>query len=280
MYVVSKVVLSQISPLDLLWLRYVVAIVCMLLVHLWQKKSWRVQKRELGFILLIGIIGYVVSIYCQFLGTQLSSAQLGSVITAATPTFMVLFARPILGERITIRKVISLLLATTGVFLIVGGTFWQPTYFAGGLVLLAAAISWALMSVLVKKLPKEGSSLLQTAYAMAVAWLLITPLVGQNTHFLLRMIHQPALLASVLYLGLVATAGAFFLWNLGLKQIDAGQGGLYFFFQPVVGTLLGWIFLQETVTLSFLFGALLVLGGLFVTTMRRDVRQTPSGNRG
>ena len=41
----------------------------------------------------------------------------------------------------------------------------------------------------------------------------------------------------VLYLGIVSTAGAFFLWNKGLELLDASIGSL-FFFQPIVGSLL------------------------------------------
>ena len=52
---------------------------------------------------------------------------------------------------------------------------------------------------------------------------------------------RPTIWGGVLYLGVVSTAGAFFLWNKGLQMIDATSGGLYFFFQPLVGTFLGWI---------------------------------------
>lgn len=62
----------------------------------------------------------MVSIWTQFLGTKLSTAQMGTMITSATPAFMVMFGRIILGERITLRKAITVVLATIGVLLIVG----------------------------------------------------------------------------------------------------------------------------------------------------------------
>ncbi len=56
----------------------------------------------------------------------------------------------------------------------------------------------------------------------------------------------------VLYLGVISTAGAFFLWNKGLELMDASIGSLFFFFQPIVGSLLGWLLLNETLNNNFL----------------------------
>jgi len=70
----------------------------------------------------------------------------------------------------------------------------------------------------------------------------------------------------ILYLGIVSTAGAFYLWNKGLHMVDAATGGLYFFFQPLVGTLLGWLFLGEHVGIAFWLGAILIIGGVLLVT--------------
>jgi drug/metabolite transporter (DMT)-like permease len=71
-------------------------------------------------------------------------------------------------------------------------------------------------------------------------------------------------LGGVLYLGVISTAGAFFLWNKGLQLTEASSGGLYFFFQPLVGTILGWTILEEKISWSFGVGALLIMGGVLL----------------
>lgn len=68
----------------------------------------------------------------------------------------------------------------------------------------------------------------------------------------------------ILYIGTISTAGAFYFWNKGLQLVEAGSGGLYFFFQPLVGTLFGWIFLGEQVGLSFWIGAGLIVAGVLL----------------
>ena len=265
MYVVSKIVLEVIPPLELVWIRYLIALVTLVVCGLLMRTSWKVERRDIGLILAIGLIGYAVSITAQFYGTKLSSAQMGAVITSATPAFMVVFARFLLKERITWQKALSVCLATVGVLLIVGGGDLGWSNPLGGLVLLLAALTWALMSVLVKRVPSHYPQLVVTTYAILVAAVAMTPLaVGSVRHIDLGQLMQPTVLLGVLYLGTVSTAGAFFLWNKGLQLVSAGSGGLYFFFQPLVGTLLGWLVLGEGVGLLFWVGSALILAGVLL----------------
>lgn len=265
MYVVSKIVLAVMPALTLVWLRYVVALACLGGIGLVTRPSWRIPWRHVPLVVAIGVIGYGVSIWAQFRGTQLTTAQMGSIVTAATPAFMVVVARLMLGEPITWRRGLSVSLATLGVLMVVGVGGFSSGHVAGGLILLIAAISWALMSVIVKRLPGEYSSLVVTTYAIGVATLMLTPVVLWQGGLHPGAIAHPAILGGILYLGIVSTAGAFLLWTRGLQLLDAGRGGLYFFFQPLVGTALGWFVLAEPVTWAFWGGAALIGAGVVLT---------------
>ncbi|MHB1654680.1 MAG: DMT family transporter [Desulfitobacteriaceae bacterium] len=265
MYVVSKVVLTVISPLELVWIRYLVALITLIAVGVVTRQSWHIQRRDFPLILAIGVIGYAISIWTQFVGTKLSSAQMGAMITSATPAFMVIFARLLLKEKITFTKGLSTSLATIGVLFIVGVGNIGKANQLGGIVLGIAALTWALMSVLIKRIPSGYSQLVITTYAIFIATVIITPFsVSQIDQAQIRALSQPAIWSGVLYLGIVSTAGAFFLWNKGLQMVDAASGGLYFFFQPLAGTLLGWFFLGEHVGITFWIGAILILSGVLL----------------
>ena len=264
MYVVSKAVLAVIQPLELVWLRYLVALVALGIMGVASRQSWRIHRKDMLLLAVIGIVGYFISIWAQFAGTQLSSAQMGAVVTAATPAFMVLFARVLLQEKITLRKAASVLLATIGVLMIVGLSGLDTSFRLGGMVLGIAALTWAFMSVLVKKVPREYSPLVVTTYAILAAFLLITPFVIPNLQFGQRELLQPMVWGGVLYVGIVSTAGAFYFWNKGLQMVDAATAGLYFFFQPLAGTLLGWFFLGEQVDITFWIGAVLIAAGVLL----------------
>ncbi|WP_094605544.1 putative cystine transporter YijE [Sporomusa silvacetica DSM 10669] len=265
MYVVSKLVLMFISPIELVWLRYVVALLTLGLIGFATRQSWHIQRKHIPLVLSIGVIGYFISIWAQFAGTQLSSAQMGAVITSATPAFMVIFARILLREKITARKALSVCLATIGVLLIVGISDIGGSSQIGGVILGIAALTWALMSVLIKKVPSDYSQLVITTYAILIATVVMTPFaITQIRLDELHLLMQPIAWGGILYLGIVSTAGAFFFWNKGLQRVDATRGGLYFFFQPLVGTLLGWLFLGEQVGFAFWIGTLLILSGVLL----------------
>lgn len=264
-YVVSKVVLTVLPALELVWIRYVIALITLWLFARLKGDSWRIPRQAVPLVIWIGIVGYFISIWAQFAGTHLSSAQMGSVITAATPAFMVVFARLLLGEAITVKKALSLFLATAGVLCIVGIGEMGDSSRLGGVILGLAALTWALMSVLVKKVPRECSLLVVTTYAILAATVAMTPLAVlqmEAAHW--QVILRPAILSGILYIGIVSTAGAFYFWNKGLQLVDAGTGGLYFFFQPLVGTLLGWLFLGEQVAWTFWLGSALIVAGVLL----------------
>ncbi|HBT73533.1 MAG TPA: EamA family transporter [Lysinibacillus sp.] len=265
MYVVVKVVVEVVPPLELVWIRYLIAVIALGIIGIVMKQSWTIAKKDWLIIFLVGLIGNTISIVTQEMGTMLSTAQMGAMITATTPAFMVVFARFILQENITIKKCLSIVLATIGVGIIVGNAQIDITQQLGGFYLLIAALTWAFMSALVKKVPSHYSQIVVTTYSSIVAVILLTPFILPRLKDLaLTTILQPTISGGLLYLGIVSTAGGFLLWNKGLQLMNASSGGLFFFFQPIVGTFLGWLLLRETIGLSFWLGSLFILSGVFI----------------
>ncbi|EKU43687.1 DMT family transporter [Lysinibacillus capsici] len=265
MYVVVKVVVEVVPPLELVWMRYLIAVIALGIIGIMMRQSWKIAKKDWLIIFLVGLIGNTISIVTQEMGTMLSTAQMGAIITATTPAFMVVFARLILKESITLKKCLSIALATIGVGIVVGNGQIDVTQQLGGLYLLLAALTWALMSVFVKKVPSDYSQIVVTTYTSMIAVMLLTPFVLPRLNNLdLASVLQPTISGGLLYLGIISTAGGFLLWNKGLQLMNASSGGLFFFFQPIVGTFLGWLLLGETIGLSFWIGSLLIFSGVFI----------------
>ena len=272
-YVVSKYVLDYIPPLTLVWLRFIIAFVVLYMIlkiaEKKQKKTVTIRKKDWLLFAWIGFIGYFISITCQFIGTKLSDAHTGSLVTSATPAFMVIFAAIILKEKLTARRLLSTIIATIGVIIVIGWDIEIGSYFIGTIILVAAAITWALLSIYVKIASARFSSLVITTYAIFFSLFFITPfMVWEFQSSPIEHMNLYVLLG-VLYLGIVSTAGAFFLWNKGLELMDASIGSLFFFFQPIVGSLLGWLLLNETLSSNFFIGGILIICSVFITTFEK-----------
>jgi drug/metabolite transporter (DMT)-like permease len=263
MYVASKYVLAVIPPFTLLSLRLILGIFVLLPVV--------ALRRETGFsgkqvyeILGVGLVGYGISLGFQFVGTKLSTAANGSLVTSATPAFVLVFASWILGERVTKWRVVALVVSTLGVlaFLDPRNARLSPDLFWGNLSLIAAALTWALYSVLVRKVTR-GLDVLPVSLVAFFGGLPITipaAFIEVSTQGI-GYISIGAIL-SVLYIGIVSTALAMYLWNLAFAQLEAGLASLTFFAQPVVGAGLGALLLGEDLPPLFLVGGILIGLGL------------------
>ncbi len=284
MYVVSKVVLEVIPPFSLLTIRLAMGALALWVVIYFQKTNHTKQQNSQtvtpNFItskeffwksFWVGFVGYGISLGFQFVGTKLSTASNGALITSSTPAFVLLFAPFLLGEKNTWQKIIALTIATFGVVAVIDPRTAElsPTLFWGNMSLLAAGLTWALYSVLVRKV-SQNTDVLTSSMIMLLGglptsitfgiWEIYTQGIGEITL---------GIIGGLLFLGIISTAIAMFLWNYAFAQLPATLASLTFFAQPVVGTLLGWLFLSERITPLFIFGGMLITIGILIATFEK-----------
>lgn len=268
MYVVSKVILDVVPPFTLLSLRLLLAVFSLGLWMLWRRQALQLGRREWAGLLLIGLLGYGVSLGLQFSGVQLSTAANGAVITAATPVFIYLFAGPLLGERVTGRRWLALLLASLGVLVVVDPSQAQlnADLWRGNLLLVAAAVTWALYSVLVRKATQftDALRLSFVTFLGGLLWVLPAAALELGQQQIGPITWNVVL--GVFYLGVISTAVAAYFWNFAFEVLEAGVASLTFFAQPLIGAVLGYMLLGEQLSAFFLLGGLLILLGLWMAS--------------
>ena len=267
---VSKAVMAVIPPYLLLTMRLLLGILTLYIVVM-LSGGIRITRQQFWQIFWVGFVGYGVSVGLQFVGTNLSTASNGSLVTSATPAFVLIFAALLLGERITGRRLLALLVASLGVVAVIDPRTARLSsdLFLGNLALVGAALTWALYSVLVRKVTRNLDVLPVSLIAFAGGLPVSIPLgiweagaqgIGAIT---------PGVVAGVLFIGVISTALAMYLWNSAFAILDAGVASLTFFAQPVVGTILGAIFLNEKITPLFIIGGVLIGIGLVISSTER-----------
>jgi drug/metabolite transporter (DMT)-like permease len=282
LYVVSDAVLDVVPPATLSLMRYVIALpVLWLAVRLSRTRG--IQRADWPKLVLTAFIGFGVSLLAQFTGTKLSTAAAGALITSATPAFIVLFAWWILRERASRWQWLGLGIATIGV-LVVSLLSNQPASEAasnpllGNLLLIVAAMSWALYSVRVRLHSQKYTALAITLAVTAFGILIVAPVAAIELQTQSIGPLTPPVVLGILYLGIGSTAIAFFLWNKSFELLDAATASLFFFAQPVVGTLLAAIFRGEQLGWSFFVGgALILLGALLGMATPQTVTPAQAG---
>ncbi|NWF67452.1 MAG: DMT family transporter [Chloroflexi bacterium] len=268
MYVVSDLVLVIIPPFTLLTIRLILGAVVLGLL-LWRTGRRLPPRAGVFKALAVGFVGFGISVGAQFVGTDLSNAVNGALVTSASPAFILLFAALILRERLTLRHMAAVALASIGVAVILdlAQADFSSAAFSGNLVLVVAAVTWGLYSVLIRWASGELDTLVMTFLGFLGGLLLTIPAA------LLELTQRPigtidfAVFLGILYLGIISTAGAMWLWNSAFALVDASIASLFFFAQPLVGALLGAL-LGQAITMNLLAGGVLIALGVLLSLYR------------
>jgi drug/metabolite transporter (DMT)-like permease len=266
MYVVSDLVLTIIPPFTLLSIRLLLSTVILGLL-VWRTRPPRPTARaDYGRVLLVGFTGFGVSLGAQFVGTDLSTAVNGALITSASPAFILIFAVVLLNERITLLRAAAVALATLGVVIIIdpAQADFSSSAFVGNVALAIAALTWGLYSVLVRRLSGRVDTLFFSFLAPVGGLLLTLPAAAVELQSRPIGVVTPGIIAGVLYLGAISTALAMWMWNRAFALVDAGTASLFFFAQPLVGATLSVLLLGQAMTGSLWLGGALIGAGVLL----------------
>ncbi|WP_458185020.1 DMT family transporter [Haladaptatus sp. NG-WS-4] len=272
MYVVSKWGFASIPPVTLAFLRVVLGGTTLFLVVRLTRPVRSFSRAEWRRFGVLG--GWVaLTLVTQFVGTDLTNASQASLLTVLTPVFTFLLGIGVLGESLSGRNVGGMALAVAGTLVVLAGQYDLGAIGRGNLVgvlaLFAASFGWAGYTVWGKPLVRTYSALETATYSTLAS----IPLVGVLVPFELAATSPvadasvtPAVVGAVLYLGVLSTAAAWFLWYRGLETLDAGVVAVFFFAQPVVGVVLGALFLSESLGPTFLVGGVVMGVGVWLVS--------------
>jgi drug/metabolite transporter (DMT)-like permease len=266
---------GQLDAITLLALRMLFALPMFLIAAVWhQKKSAEpaLDKKQWGIVIILGLMGYYIASYLDFLGLQTISAGLERLIIFSYPTFVVLFSSLYYRRALTASVMIALGLSYIGILLV----FIESLSLTSTNIVLGSA--YVLSSALIFSIFVMGSGVMVhrigsvrfTAYTMTVAS------IATLTHFafhhdLVRTISTIPLDVYVLSLimAIFATVLPSFLMNNGIKKIGASSAAILSSVGPIITLALANSLLQETITNTQLLGTFFVLaGGLVVGRMK------------
>ncbi|MDG5778802.1 DMT family transporter [Haloarculaceae archaeon H-GB2-1] len=271
MYVVSKWGFASIPPVTLAFLRVVLGAATLAVVVRATRPRRSFTRAEWRRFLALAVL-VVLTLVPQFVGTDLTTASQGALLTVLTPVFTFAFGVA-LGEAVTRRKVGGMALAGLGTVVVLLGQY-DLAALAGGTgvgvgLLLVASAAWAGFTVVGKPLVRRYSALEAATYATILAvpmTALLVPVEFALGASLSAASTSIPVVGAVVYLGVGSTALAWYAWYKGMESVGASTIAVFFFVQPVVGTLLSAALLGETVTAGFLAGGATMAAGVFLVS--------------
>jgi drug/metabolite transporter (DMT)-like permease len=262
-FAVVKRALDVFEPLGFNALRYLLASVFVLVVLGARGKLSLPAREDLPRIVILGLIGNLVYQMAFILGLERTRAGNASLLLALVPVFILLLTRrsePGQGRSVWV----GVILSVVGVAMVSGSALRVEgvTTLTGDLLLLGAAVVWALYTVGTRALIIRYGSVRATAWTLWVGGLGIF-LAGIPSLARQEWQQVSALAwAGLFYSAFLSIGLAYLLWYRGVERIGGARTALYSNLTPVVAVITGWVWLGEALTPVGMAGAALVLVGL------------------
>lgn len=220
-------------------------------------------------IVVLGLIGYYLSSYFDFLGLQYITAALERLVLFLYPTFVLLLSAAIFGRRITALDIFAVAVSYVGIAVVfVNDMATQPgNVLRGSLWVVLSALLYATYLLGSGRLVGRVGSMRFACYAGVVSC------VGVVAHFLVTrdwhlIAAQPAPVYGLsILMAAVSTVMPIVLTSEGIRRIGASHASIVGSVGPVATIFLGFIFLGEPITAIQLLGASLVLAGVLTVSL-------------
>jgi drug/metabolite transporter (DMT)-like permease len=264
------------DALTLLTLRMLLSLPFYLLAALWGSRregNVRMSRQQWCWVIVLGLLGYYLSSFFDFVGLQYISAGLERLILFLYPSFAVLINAMLFRQKIGRVQYWALALSYAGIGIAYFGELkidtGNPDFYWGSFLVFLCAITYACyLSGTGRMIPLLGAAKF-TTYSMLTATLAVL------LHFFLRQTlggHAPlptgagsgALWGYGILLALVATVIPSFMLSAGMRRIGANNAAIVTSVGPVSTILQAHFFLGDKIFAEQIVGTVLVIIGVLL----------------
>ena len=270
-WIVARAVRDEIAP-GIATAGRLVIVIALLAPLCWRSLSiqlGRFTRRDWQVLAALGFTGGGLHLACQWLGLHYTTATSAVLYLSTAPVFILLLARPVLGERIAPRQWAGVAISFVGVALIgLQGKLIAPSFNVGDLLALASMAMWGSYTV-VLRLRRDALDTPQYLTLLCAAGLVfMLPWVGWELAFGARMTLTPMGALGVLYSALGSLLLAYAGWSYVVTRLGAARAGATMHLMPAIGVGLAALFLGEYPRWYHFAGIGLILGGVALSTFR------------
>ena len=241
------------EPMQTVVIRIVIAAVLFsLFVLIYDRKLFKIKLKDLWIFLGSGIISVGVFTYCYFTSMKLSSLSVAAVLLYTAPAFVMLFSLIFFKEKLTVPKVISLILAVLGCAMTTGVIGGQLNVtLAGFLFGLGSGICYALYSIFSRFALNRGyQPFTITLYTFIFAAIASVAVTDVRPVWRIVTADWGSAGYAVLF-ALVSCVLPYTLYTLGLKYIASSTASIIATVEPVVATVVGAVIFSEPLAVPF-----------------------------
>jgi drug/metabolite transporter (DMT)-like permease len=279
-FVATKYALRGFEPLLLALLRFTLAGGILWVVWRLRSGGERVSRRELGRMAVLGFVSLTVYFSFENTGIARTSASEAAILMATIPLFVVVLNTFTLRERTTARQWAGIALSFAGIAALVllggGGSGGVGGSLAGNLLVLAAALSAGVYSILARHLLVSRPALFVTTFQNLFGALFMLPLALVEAA--LVGVRHPArgAVGGLLFLTVVCSITAYLLLNYAFRFIPVSRVAVFINLTPIVAVASAYLILGERFTSGQAIAAVVVVAGVWLTNSGGAAARSPS----
>lgn len=259
------------GPIQIVCIRVVLAaLVFSLILLIKEPAGFRISPRDILLFLGLGLGSILFFTVCYFTAITRMPLSTAAILLYTSPIWIMLMSLFFFKEKLTARKVFSLLLAFGGCVLVSGISGGGLTL-TGLLIGLGAGIGYAFYSILGTIALRRYSPFTVTTWTFifaAIGSLLISHPADMAEKFTAAP-SLPGLLGLCLLTALVTAVIPFLAYTLGLRSVEASKAGIIATVEPMVATLIGIFVFSEPLTLTSALGVLLILSAIVILNVSK-----------
>ena len=268
-FVCTKYLLRDFSPLEILFYRFIAAY-----IGLWilRPRFEKIAAKDNILFALAGFTGVILYQLFENIAINYTNASNVSVIVSICPLFTAIFSQIFLKEKhLSLWFVIGFIISITGITLVcLNGNKTLEFNPKGDILALFSAICWGLYSVVISLINRKNyDQICATRRIFFFAVLMMIPLmiftkqinVLQNTARFTKLLN----IASLLFLGIIASGFCFASWNKACKIAGTVKVSCGLYLIPIVTIIFAFIALGEKITPAGAIGAIITIAGLFIS---------------
>jgi drug/metabolite transporter (DMT)-like permease len=272
-FVISRGMHSEIPPFTLSFWRWMTAFIILSLFavkHLWRQRE--IVRAHYRFICIQGLIGVAGFNTFVYLAMQTTTAINAVLVNSCIPVLIAVCSWILYREVMTPRQCLGVFVSLCGVLLIITrgelNHLLAVSFNRGDLLVLVAAMLWALYSANLKRYPSELHPLAYQSGIVLCGLVVLFPLYLFELQSGKVMVVTPASISTILYVALFASILAYIFWNRAVRTVGANKAGPFIHLMPVFSTILAVLFLGEQIHSYHLQGIVMIFIGITMTTFR------------
>lgn len=218
-------------------------------------------------LLALAFVGVAFNQFMFLLGLKYTTPANSAVLYTLTPLVVLLMSVFILrDDNLSIQKVVGVMIAIVGVLIVLfaqGYTF-DSTLMKGNIITLWAVLSWSVYLAFGRLVLPKYDSVQITSLIMILGALMYAPIgLWHLPDFNWQVISMQAWIGFI-YITFFASALAYLLLTVALKQLNSSQASVFMNVQPIVAALFSWLVYGEQLTLSLVLGGLITIAGILM----------------